>query len=96
MLAGKGPSGPDRFDIPSYQALHIHLRPAVMDPQEVPAGFESFRKVHLIFIFPSPAVNGYSGYDRATKVVQDGPCPYFLDNVFIFFGVERFQAQGIF
>lgn len=32
MLAGKVPSGSDRFNILGYQALHIHLCPAVMDP----------------------------------------------------------------
>lgn len=92
MPAGKGPSGPDRFDIPGYQTLHIHFRPAVMDPQEIPAGFESFRKVHLVFIFSSFAVNVHPGYDGRTEVVQDGTRPYFLDDVLIFFGVERFQA----
>ncbi len=85
MLAGKGPSGPDRFDIPGYQALHIHFCPAVMDPQEIPADLESFRKVHLVSIFSSPAVNGYPGYDGGTEVVQDGTRPYFLDDVLIFF-----------
>lgn len=92
MLAGKGPSGPDRFDILGYQALHIHFRPAVMDPQEIPAGFESFRKVRLVFIFSSPTVNRHPGYNGGTEVVQDGTRPYFLDNILIFFGVECLQA----
>jgi len=92
MLAGKGPSRSDRFEILGYQTLHIHFRPAIMDPQEIPAGFESFRKVHLVFIFSNSAVNGHTRYDGGTEVVQDGTRPYFLDDVLIFFGVERFQA----
>ena len=85
MLAGKGSSGPDGFDILGDQALHIHFRPAVMDPQEIPAGFESFRKVHLVFTLPFPAVNRYFGYDGGAEVVRDGTRPYFLDDVLIFF-----------
>ena len=85
MLAGKGSSGPDGFDILGDQALHIHFRPAVMDPQEIPAGFESFRKVHLVFMLPFPAVNRYFGYDGGAEVVRDGTRPYFLDDVLIFF-----------
>ena len=92
MLAGKGSSGPDRFDILNYQAFYIHFRPAVMYPQEVPAGFESFRKIHLVFIFLSLAVNRYFGYDGGAEIVQDGTRPYLLYYVFIFFGVECFQT----
>lgn len=51
MLVGKGSSGPDGFDILGYQALHIHFCPVVMELQEVPADFENFRKVHLVFNF---------------------------------------------
>ena len=92
MLAGKGSSGPDWFNVLSNQALHIHFCFAVMDPQEVPAGFESFREVHLIFIFCIAGVDVHSGYDGGAEVVQDGTRPYFLYDVLIFFRMECFEA----
>ena len=96
MLSCKGPSGPDGFGILGYQTFHIHFCPAVMDPQEISTGFKSLRKVYLVFIFSSAAVNRYSRYDGGAKVVQDGTRPYLLYDILIFFGVERFQAQRIF
>ena len=92
MLAGKGSSGPGWFNVLGNQALHIHFCFAVMNPQEVPAGFESFRKVYLIFIFCIAAVDVHSRYDGGTVVVQNGPCPYFLYDVLIFFRMECFET----
>ena len=37
MLAGEGPSWPDRLNVLSDQALHIHFRYPVMDAQKVAA-----------------------------------------------------------
>ena len=31
-----------------------------------------------------------------TEIMQDRPCPYLLDRIFVFLGMEGFQAQGIF
>ena len=92
MLAGKGSSGPDWFSVLFDQALHIHFCPAITEPQEVPAGFESFRKVYLILVLFPTAVNVHPRYDGGAEVVQDGTRPYFLYDVLIFFRVERFKA----
>jgi len=36
------------------------------------------------------------GNNGGTEVMQDGPHPYFLYDVIIFFGMKGFEAQGIF
>ena len=92
MLAGIGSSGSDWFNVLFDQTLHIHFCHAIMDPQEVSAGFESFRKVCLIFVFFLTAVNFHPGYDGGTEVVQDGTRPYFLYDVLVFFRVECFKT----
>lgn len=92
MLPGKGSSGPDWFNVLGDQALHIHFRFAVMDSKEIPADFEGFCKVRLVFIFCPAAVDVHFGYDGTAEVVQDGMRPYFLYNVLVFFRMKCFKA----
>ena len=42
MLAGEGSSRPDRLNVLSDQALHIHFRYAVMDTKEIAARLTRF------------------------------------------------------
>ena len=94
-LACEGSPGPDRLCILSDQALHIQSPAPIMYPQKVPACFDRFRKVDLIYMFSGFFRNLYfHGYFRA-KVIKDCPCPYFLYDVIIFFRMECLEAQRV-
>ena len=94
-LSWKGPARPDWLSILGDQAFHIQYRNPVMDSQIIPAYFYRFGIVGLVYMFCIFPGNFHMyGYFH-TEVMQDCPCPYFLDGVFVFLGMEGFQAQGI-
>ena len=66
MLAGKGSSGSDRLNVLSDQAFHLHCGNSVMDPEEIPAYFERFRKVWLVLIFGVAMFHFDAEYDLDT------------------------------
>ena len=91
-LSRKGPARPDRLNILGDQAFYIDHRNPVMDSQMVPAYFYCFGIVDLVHMFCIFSGNIHMCGYLHTEVMQDCPCPYFLDNIFIFFGMKGFQA----
>lgn len=95
-LTCEGSAGPDWLNILSDQALHIQCCDPIMYSQKVPACFDCFRVVDLIYILRVSFRDFYLHGYFCGKIIQDCPCPYFLHNVFIFFRMECFEAQRVF
>ena len=91
-LSCKGSARPDRLNILGDQAFHIHHCNPALVSQMVPAYFYCFGIVGLVYMFCIFPGNFHMyGYFH-TEVMQDCPGPYFLDNIFIFFGMKGFEA----
>lgn len=75
MLAGKGSSGPDWFNVLGDQAFHIHLGHAIPNAQEVAAGLEGFGEIRLILVFCVLFFYLHPGDDSRAEVMQYGAGP---------------------
>jgi hypothetical protein len=95
MLAGKGPSGSDWFNILSYQTLHIHFCCLIMAPEEITAYFKRFREIHLICMFGFLFFDRHIRNDGSAEIMKYGTSPDFLYDIFVFFGVEGCETERI-
>ncbi len=69
VLAGKGSSGPDRFDILSDQAFHFHVCCMIAYSRKVSAYLKRFCEIYLIFVFCITLTNIHHGNDGGTEVM---------------------------
>ena len=96
MLAREGSSRPDRFNVLSDQALHIHFCYTIMDAKKITACLTRFWKIHLIFIHCVLLLYHHFGSNGWTEVMKYGPSPDLLHDILIFLRVETREAKWIF